>query len=72
MVDEFNTTVLICSTFQQSIVEVESLSPWKRELLREAALAQQAEQESKKKEAEFASRRSQSGARSGETWTKLY
>ena len=70
--DEFNTTMLICTTFQQTISDVEGLSPWKRELLREAALAQKAAEEEKKKEAEFASKRAQSGARSGETWTKLY
>ena len=64
--------MLIAGTFQQSIVEVEGLPPWKRELLREAALTQQEEQAEKQREAEFASKRSQAGSRSGETWTKLY
>jgi hypothetical protein len=71
LLDEFNTTMLIVGTFGQSISEVEGLAPWKRELLRESALASRAEQVEKQKEAEFA-RRSQSGARPGETWTKLY
>lgn len=63
--------MLIVGTFGQSISEVEGLAPWKRELLRESALASRAEQAEKKKEAEFASR-ARSGARPGETWTKLY
>lgn len=72
LLDEFNTTMLIVGTFEgQSIAEVEELAPWKREILREAALSRQAELADRKKEAEF-QKRSQAGARSGESWTRLY